>query len=136
MKKCEKYEILKCDFHVHFAEAYSEGPLKMVTAYQEMGYDCIALTEHERFIIEPVLLVRDYARRKYGSDFIVIAGEETCFAFLQQFDNPSGIPAGGHLVGLFLQKHICSLIETNMAMEVIANEKAGCFQRIELKETI
>ena len=73
----EQY-LLKCNFHTHYFETYGDRPEIMVDAHYEAGYDCIALTEHDIQIsdLKGEQRAQAYAQDKYGSDFLVIVGEE------------------------------------------------------------
>ena len=76
----EQY-LLKCNFHTHYFETYGDRPEIMVDAHYEAGYDCIALTEHDIQIsdLKGEQRAQAYAQDKYGSDFLVIVGEELAF---------------------------------------------------------
>lgn len=98
----ERY-LLKCSFHTHFAETYGNSAEIMVDAYYKAGYDCIALTEHDDVIkdLEGEKRAQLYAKKKYGSDFLVIVGEELAFSDR----NNSGCDVR-EVLGLFLSEYI------------------------------
>lgn len=94
---------LKCNFHTHFAENYGNGAKAMVDAYYKIGYDCIALTEHDDCIkdLQPEKEAQAYAKKKYGSDFLVIVGEEVAFDDSENTGEPTR-----ELLALFIDSYI------------------------------
>jgi hypothetical protein len=77
----QEYHLLKCNFHTHYFESYGDRPEVMVDAHYEAGYHCVALTEHDIQIsdLDGEKRAQAYAQQKYGSDFLVIVGEELAF---------------------------------------------------------
>ncbi len=98
----EQY-LLKCNFHTHYAEVYGDKAEIMVDAYYKAGYNCIALTEHDDCVkdLEGEKRAQLYAKEKYGSDFLVIVGEELAFSDR----NNSGCIVR-EVLGLFLSEYI------------------------------
>jgi len=75
----------------------------MVDAYHDAGYDCIALTEHCCYLndLEVEKRAKAYAEEKYGTDFIVIVGEELNFTI-----GKNQRLYGMDMIGLFLEEYI------------------------------
>lgn len=98
-----EFYLLKCNFHTHFAETYGNGAKVMVDAYYKAGYHCIALTEHDDCIkdLQPEKEAQAYAKKKYGSDFLVIVGEEVAFDDSENTGEPSR-----ELLALFIDSYI------------------------------
>ena len=96
-------KILKCNLHTHFWEYYQAGAMRMVEAYRDAGYDCIALTEHCGFedSFGETLSAAARSAERYGNEFLVIPGEELNFRI-----SIDGRHYGMDLVGLFLTDHI------------------------------
>lgn len=93
-----EYEILKCDFHVHYYESYKQDAHIMVDAFAEHGYDCIALAEHNTVTnLDGVKRMVDYCREKYGDSLLIIVGEE-----IENW----GARKTDHLLALFLNEYV------------------------------
>ena len=116
----EQY-LLKCNFHTHYAEFYGDKPEIMVDAYYEAGYNCIALTEHDDVIkdLEGEKRAQLYAKKKYGSDFLVIVGEE--FAFDDRSNSGCYIR---EVLGLFLSEYIFTGRKSGKDISLIDGQKA------------
>lgn len=114
-RKVQGFHVLKCDFHVHFTEAFGSNARPMVDAFQRLGYDCIALTDHAN-LLKDLNWEREaqiYAEKKYGSDFLVIRGLEI------PLNDKICSDAMRHVVGLFLEEHIGPPSETDLEPSLV-----------------
>lgn len=114
-RKIERFHILKCDFHVHFTEAYGSDARPMIDAFHQARYDCIALTDHADLLkdLSSEKEAQIYARKRYGSDFLVITGLEI------SLNDEVSSDAMRHLVALFIEKHINPPRETDLEASLI-----------------
>jgi len=103
----EKLFVLKCDFHSHFIE-YHPDPMYTMGMLHEAGYDCIALTEHNHLLTDLSMEQRFAvaAREMFGSDFLVIVGEEVTMD-----DTANSGHEGIHVLSLFPKYHVDTLID-------------------------
>jgi len=114
-RKIGRFHILKCDFHVHFTEAYCSDARPMIDAFYQAGYDCIALTDHADLLkdLSSEKEAQTYARKRYGSNFLVITGLEI------SLNDEVSSDAMRHIVALFIESHIDPPQETDLDASLI-----------------